>query len=66
MKLEYDLVEDQYDDTTQLRTMTEEAVTPWGGRLLRTTVYSPHNMSTCVTYIPAGEASKSGFEAVVP
>jgi len=65
MKLEYELIEDQYDDTTQLRTMTEEAATPWGGRLLRTTVYSPHNMSTCVTYIPADQAGAGGFDEVV-
>lgn len=65
MKLEYDLVEDSFDDTTKLRTMTEQAQTPWGGWLIRTTVYSPHHMSTDVTYV-APDGSAEGFEPVAP
>ena len=38
MKLEYEEIEDSYDDTTQIRTMTEQAVLVGQGLLLRTTV----------------------------
>lgn len=63
MKLEYDLIEDSFDDTTKLRTMTEQAQTPWGGWLIRTTVYSPHHISTSVTYI-AKDSGSEGFQPV--
>ena len=66
MKLEYDLIEDSFDDTTNLRTMTEQAQTPWGGWLVRTTVYSPHLMSTDVTYVARENSTGEGFEPVVP
>jgi hypothetical protein len=49
MKLEYEEVEDSYDDTTQIRTMTEQAVVPKRGMLLRTTIYSHHH-SASVSY----------------
>ena len=32
MKLAYDVIEDVYDDTTQIRTMTEQARLPSGSR----------------------------------
>jgi hypothetical protein len=41
MKLAYDVIEDAYDDTTQIRTMTEQARAPGGVWLVRTTVYAP-------------------------
>ena len=63
MKLEYDLIEDSYDDTTHLRTMTEQALTPWGGWLLRTTVYSPSQVSTSVAFVSTGTIE--GYEPVV-
>lgn len=66
MKLEYDLIEDAFDDTTNLRTMTEQAQTPWGGWLVRTTVYSPHLMSTNVIYVAPGDSAGEGFEPAVP
>jgi hypothetical protein len=65
MKLEYELVEDSFDDTTKLRTMTEQAQTPWGGWLIRTTVYSPHHISTAVTYV-VREGASEGFETAAP
>lgn len=52
MKLEYEEVEDSYDDTTQIRTMTEQAVVPKRGMLLRTTIYSPHHLSVNVVFVP--------------
>lgn len=52
MKLEYVEVEDNYDDTTKIRTMTEQAVVEGQGLLLRTTIYSPHHLSVNVVFIP--------------
>jgi hypothetical protein len=57
MKLEYEEIEDSYDDTTKIRTMTEQAVVPGHpgqGLLLRTTIYSPHHLSVNVVFVPAG------------
>ena len=51
MKLKYEVIEDAYDDTTQIRTLTEQAQLPIGGWLLRTTLYTPHHLSTAVTHI---------------
>jgi hypothetical protein len=53
MKLEYDLIEDAFDDTTHIRTMTEQAVVPKGGWLIRTTLYTQHHVTVDVTYISA-------------
>ena len=64
MKLEYDLIEEAFDETTNLRTMTEQAQTPWGGWLIRTTVYSPGHMSTNVLYIPA-DSGTTGYKSLV-
>jgi hypothetical protein len=61
MKLEYEEVEDSYDDTTKIRTMTEQAVIPGQGLLLRTTIYSPHHLSVAVVFVPAA----SPFDPVV-
>lgn len=55
MKLEYELVEDSFDDTTHIRTMTEQAKIKGAGWLLRTTVYSPHHISVDVNFIPSKE-----------
>jgi hypothetical protein len=52
MKLEYEEIEDNYDDTTQIRTMTEQAAVGSQGLLLRTTVYSPHQLSVNVVFVP--------------
>jgi len=55
MKLEYEEIEDSYDDTTKIRTMTEQAIVKKKGLLLRTTVYSPHQLSVNVVFIPGGK-----------
>jgi hypothetical protein len=64
MKLVYDVIEDVYDDTTQIRTMTEQAKTPSGGWLIRTTLYTPHNISMDITHIQGKKNRKSLFKAV--
>ena len=64
MNLEYDIIEDNYDDTTQIRTMTEQALLPSGDWLLRTTLYTPHHISMDVTCVKGKKAKKSLFEAL--
>ena len=61
MKLEYEEIEDSYDDTTKIRTMTEQAIVKKKGLLVRTTVYSSHQLSVHVVFIPGGKP----FDAVV-
>ena len=64
MKLIYDVIEDVYDDTTQIRTMTEQAQLPSGDWLLRTTLYTPHHISTDVTRIKGKRGNKRLFKAL--
>lgn len=64
MKLAYDVIEDGYDDTTQIRTMTEQAQLPSGEWLLRTTLYTPHHISVDVTHIRGKENKKALFKSV--
>ena len=55
MKLDYEVIEDAFDDTTHIRTMTEQARVPGGGWLLRTTIYSQHQISHSVVNIPSSK-----------
>jgi len=65
MKLEYDVIEDAFDDTTNIRTMTEQAITPNGGWLIRTTVYTPHHITMNVTQISGNKKkNKQLFDPV--
>ncbi len=68
MKLEYDLIEDSFDDTTHIRTMTEQAVVPGKGWLIRTTHYTPHHITSGVTFLPdkAVKVKDRLFEPVAP
>jgi hypothetical protein len=52
MQLEYVLIEDSYDDTTHIRTMTEQTRIPGTGWLIRTTMYAPHQLAVDVTFVP--------------
>ena len=59
MKLDYDLIEDAFDDTTNIRSMTEQARIPDGGWMVRTTLYTPHHISVAVTFVPGtGKTNK--------
>jgi hypothetical protein len=58
MKLDYDLIEDGFDDTTNIRTMTEQARVPGSGWLIRTTLYTPHHITADVTFVPSMEEEK--------
>ena len=64
MKLVYDVIEDVYDDTTQIRTMTEQAQLPSGEWLIRTTIYTPHNIGMEVTHIRGKKNRKHLFKAL--
>ena len=64
MKLVYDVIEDAYDDTTHIRTMTEQAQTPSGGWLIRTTIYTPHHISMNVTHLCKKKKKKHMFETL--
>jgi hypothetical protein len=64
MKLVYDVIEDIYDDTTQIRIMTEQAQMPSGDSLIRTTVYTPHHISMDVTHIRGKRNRKFLFKAL--
>jgi hypothetical protein len=64
MKLVYDVIEDGYDDTTQIRTMTEQAKLPSGEWLIRTTVYTPHHISVNVTHVRGKTNRKALFSSV--
>ncbi len=66
MKLEYELVEDSFDDTTHIRTMTEQALLPGRGWLMRTTIYTPHHITANVILVPDTDASNQLFEPISP
>ena len=64
MKLEYEQIEDSFDDTTHLRTITEQAVIPDKGVLIRTVVYSPHHLAVSTAFIPGAGTHAEGFDAI--
>jgi len=66
MKLEYDLIEDAFDDTTHIRTMTEQAMVRGKGWLIRTTVYTPHHIAADVVFVADANAIDRLFDPVVP
>ena len=65
MKIEYDVIEDAFDDTTHIRTMTEQAVLRGKGWLIRTTVYTAHHIAVNIAFIADANASDRLFEPVV-
>ena len=62
MKLDYDLIEDAFDATTNIRSMTEQARIPGGGWMVRTTLYSPHHITVAVTFVPGMGETKKLFD----
>ena len=64
MKLIYDVIEDVYDDTTQIRTMTEQAQMPSGDWLIRSTLYTPHKITMDITRVPGKKKKKYLFKAL--
>jgi hypothetical protein len=64
MKLVYDVIEDVYDDTTHIRSMTEQARLPSGDWLIRTTLYTPHHISSNVIRIKGKKSKKNLFKTL--
>ncbi len=62
MRLDYDLIEDAFDETTNIRSMTEQARIPGRGWMVRTTLYTPHHVSVDVTFIPVAKKKKPLFD----
>ena len=61
-ELEYEVIEDVYDDTTQIRTLTEQAPVADGkGWLIRTTLYTPHAITMDVVLVPVSTTKKGLF-----
>ena len=50
MKLVYDVIEDVYDDTTQIRTMTEQAQLPSGEWLKDYNLFTTQYRHGCHSY----------------
>jgi hypothetical protein len=64
MKIDFEIIEDYFDDTTHIRTMTEEALVPGKGWLIRTTIYTPHHITADLAFIPTAEASDRLFDGL--
>jgi len=64
MKIEFDQIEESFDDTTNLRTITEQAVVPGRGLLLRTTIYSPNQLATSVVFVPGQGTADEAFDSL--
>jgi len=64
-ELEYEVIEDVYDDTTQIRTLTEQAPVADGkGWLIRTTLYTPHAITMDVVLVPVSTTTRGLFQVV--
>ena len=64
MKLDYDIIEDAFDDTTNIRSMTEQASIPGGDWMVRTTLYTPHHITVAVTLVPGMGKKKELFDTL--
>jgi hypothetical protein len=64
--LDYELIEDSFDDTTHIRTMTEQATLPGKGWLIRTTLYSPHQVTSNVTFVSDKKTKGKLFTPIAP
>jgi hypothetical protein len=61
MKLEYEEIEDSYDDTTKIRTMTEQAIVKKKECFCARPSTAPHQLSVNVVFLPGAKP----FEPVV-
>lgn len=64
--LDYELIEDSFDDTTNIRTMTEQATLPGRGWLIRTTLYGPHQVASNVIFVSDKKAKGKLFAPIAP
>jgi hypothetical protein len=64
-KLIYEVIEDVYDDVTQVRSVTEQAPVAGGkGWLLRTSIYTPVSTDTSVTFVPISTPKGNLFDSI--
>ncbi len=68
MKLEYQLIEDDFDDTTHIRTLTEQAGVVGKGWLVRTTISTPHHITSSIAFVPDKTVRKKSklFDPLAP
>jgi hypothetical protein len=64
MKIEFDQIEESFDETTNLRTITEQALVPGRGILLRTTVYSPNQLAVSTVFVPGQGTVDEAFDSL--
>ena len=64
MQLEYELIEDSFDDTTHIRSKPEQAAIDGRAWLIRTTMYSPHQLAIDVTFVAGSDAKEGLFDAI--
>jgi len=57
--LEYEVIEDVFDDATNMRTLTEQAPVADGkGWLIRTTLFTPHVITMDVVLVPVSTTKR--------
>lgn len=58
MQLKYELIENHFEEVTQMTTRTEQARLPDGSWLIRTVMYTPYLITADVSCVPAAGTSK--------
>ncbi len=64
MNIEFDQIDESFDDTTNLRTITEQALMPGRGLLLRTTIYSPNHLTASMVFVPGQGTAEEAFDSL--
>ena len=64
MKIEFEQIEESFDDTTNLRTITEQAFVPGRGLLLRTTIYASHQLAVSMVFVPGQGTAEECFDVL--
>jgi len=64
-RLVYEVIEDVFDDVTQIRSVTEQAPVDGGkGWLIRTTVYTPLTVNMDVVFVPINKNKRDLFKPI--
>ena len=58
MQLKYELIEDHFEEITQMRTLTEQARMPDGSWLIRTVMYTPYLITANVNRVSVEKSNK--------
>lgn len=63
--LTYEVIEDVFDSSSQIRTVIEQASVGGGkGWLIRTTIYTPVSVDTNVTFVPISSTKVKLFDPI--